>query len=337
MLEETNQAHSRVPILRDAGEFGAIHRFAGKLQTRAGVRVGIGDDCAVLEALQAPVVSTDALVEGVHFRRDWTSPFELGRKTLAVSVSDLASSGARPVAAFISLCAPPDLELSWLDAFYEGMESLASEFSFSVAGGDTTRANQLVLSATVVGGLLFEAQNQPVLRDGARVGDLVCVTGDLGASAAGLAWLVSAKTASTSAHQQVLKRHFDPTPRLRAMSALLKASRSAVHAALDISDGLVGDAQHIAGRSNVRLRIDAQQLPISNSTREVARELDQNALEWATGGGEDYELLLCLAPDAFEQLKGVVEVGLHQIGEVVRGEPGVELTGARESGSWTHF
>ncbi len=340
MLNETNESALRVPILRDAGEFGAIDRFAQKLEVRAGVRVGIGDDCAVLEPLQAPVVSCDALVEGVHFRRDWTSAFQLGRKTLAVSVSDLAASGARPVAAFLSLCAPPDLELSWLDAFYEGMESFAREFNFSVAGGDTTRSNQLVLSATALGELLPEARNQPVLRCGARLGDLVCVTGDLGASAAGLAWLLAGKNARTDAHHEVLSRHFDPMPRLRAMSALLRANRSAVHAAMDVSDGFKGDAGHIAERSGVRLRIDANELPVSNATREVARELGLEARELALSGGEDYELLLCLAPEALQELQLASRqsgVDVTRVGQVIQGEAGVEVMGASEGKSWTHF
>lgn len=337
MLIETNEPDSCVPILRDAGEFGAIERFAARLGVRAGLRTGIGDDCAVLAPLRAPVVSCDALVEGVHFRRDWTSAFDLGRKTLAVSVSDLASSGARPVAAFLSLCAPPDLELSWLDAFYEGLESLAAEFDFSVAGGDTTRSNGLVLSATALGELLPEARDQPVLREGARVGDLVCVTGDLGASAAGLAWLFAGKPARTQAHREVLRRHLDPAPRLRAMSALLKTNRSAVHAAMDISDGLAGDAKHIAERSKVRLRVDAQRLPIASSTHEVAEELNRDARAWALGGGEDYELLLCVAPESFEELQGAVGVGLTCIGEVIAGEAGVEIVGKVEGKGWTHF
>lgn len=337
MTKQTNEPDFQVPILRDAGEFGAIERFAARLGIRPGVRVGIGDDCAWLEPLRAPVVSCDALVEGVHFRRDWTSPFDLGRKTLAVSVSDLASSGARPVAAFLSLCAPPDLELSWLDDFYDGLESLAREFDFSVAGGDTTRSNQLVLSATVIGELLPEAGGQPVLRAGARVGDLVCVTGELGASAAGLAWLLAGKEARTGEHREVLRRHFDPAPRLGAMSALLRANRGAVHAAMDLSDGLGGDAKHIAGRSGVRLRLDARELPVSNATREVARELGLDARQLALGGGEDYELLLCLAPEAFETMKGAVDVGLARVGEVVEGEVGVEVGGEIDGKSWTHF
>lgn len=332
-MKRTNEENSRVEVLREAGEFGAIARFAARLQTRAGVRVGIGDDCAVLSSLRAPVISCDALVEGVHFRRDWTSPFDLGRKTLAVSVSDLASSGARPVAAFLSLCAPSSIELSWLDAFYDGLESLAREFNFSVAGGDTARSSQLVLSATLVGELWPEANGEPVLRGGAKVGDLVCVSGDLGASAAGLALLLGGRTATTSAHREVLRRHFDPSPRWEVMRALLQGNRRAVHAALDVSDGLVGDARHIAARSNVRLRIDAARLPIADATRAVARELNADEQRWALAGGEDYELLLCLAPEVFD----LAALGLTPIGEVVEGEAGVELSGGEEGGSWTHF
>lgn len=343
MIEKTSEERSRAtilaetPQLRDAGEFRAIERLASRLDLRAGVRVGIGDDCAVLESLSTPVVSCDALVEGVHFRRDWTSAFDLGRKTLAVSVSDLASSGARPTAAFVSLCAPPDVELAWLDSFYEGMESLAAEFDFTIAGGDTARAPQLVLSATLIGNLLPEAQGRPVLRKRARVGDLLCVTGDLGASAAGLQLLLSRRTPSTEAHRAVLKRHFDPEPRLQIMRDLLSAKRESIHAALDISDGLAGDAKHIAVRSQVRLAIDANRLPISEETREVAQELGFDARSLALSGGEDYELLLCVEPNAFEQLDEATKGMLTCIGEVVEGEVGVEVLNADNVQSWTHF
>ena len=343
MLKETNSATERATILaqnqrlREAGEFGAIDQLAANLTLRPGVRVGIGDDCAVLDALPVPVVSCDALVEGVHFRRDWTSAFDLGRKTLAVSVSDLASSGARPVAAFVSLCAPPDLEMSWLQSFYEGMESLAIQFGFSLAGGDTTRAPQLVLNATLIGDLLPEAQGRPVLRKGACVGDLVCVSGDLGASAVGLQLLLSGHPATTPAHRAVLKRHFDPIPRIETMRVLLGANRFAVHAALDISDGISGDARHIAERSRVRLQIDANTLPITGSTREIAQELGLDAHTLALSGGEDYELLLCVAPDSFEQLKDAVDGTLTCVGQVVEGEMGVEINGAPEAKAWTHF
>lgn len=344
MLRETNQGVPRATILaqpvslREQGEFSAIQRFATHLQLRPGVRLGIGDDCAVLDALQTPLVSCDALVDGIHFRRDWTSAFDLGRKTLAVSVSDLASSGARPVAAFLSLCAPPDLEMSWLDSFYEGLESLSSEFLFSVAGGDTTRAPQLVLNATLIGELLPEAQGQPVLRDGAQVGDILCVTGNLGASTAGLQWMLSGNPASTPAHREVLNRHFNPTPRFEIMRSMLQTNRAAIHAAMDVSDGLSGDAEHIANRSGVRLRIDANELPISSATNEVARELGLDARELALGGGEDYELLFCVAPDAFEELQRVAHGDLHKIGEVLEGGAGVTIEGGQRSGaSWRHF
>jgi len=333
----TNELHSQSAILRDLGEFGAIDRFALRLQRRAGVRVGIGDDCAVLESLRAPVVSCDALVEGVHFRRHWTTPFDLGRKTLAVSVSDLASSGARPIAAFISLCAPPDLELAWLDGFYDGMESLAAQFDFSVAGGDTTRADQLVLSATLIGEMLPEAENRPLLREGARLGDVLCVSGDLGGSAAGLALLLANANTPTEAHRAALRSHFDPTPRLETMRAILRANRGAVHAAMDISDGLIGDAKHIAARSNIRLRIDAARVPINDSTRFIARELGQNAFDWALTGGEDYELLLCVAPNSFDELQSATEAPLTAIGEVIEGAAGVEVVGEVQGTGWTHF
>ncbi|RYX86790.1 thiamine-phosphate kinase [bacterium] len=343
MLRETNLATGRATILaqdarlRDTGEFGAIDRFASKLAKRAGVRVGLGDDCAVLDALNTPVISCDALVEAVHFRRDWTSAFDLGRKTLAVSVSDLASSGARPVAAFLSLCTPPDLEMAWLDSFYDGMESLAEEFDFSVAGGDTTSAPQLVLSATLIGELLPEAMGRPVLRQGAQLGDLVCVSGNLGASSAGLQLLLSGNATFSPAHAAVLERHFNPTPRLQTMRVLLEANRDAIHAAMDISDGLSGDARHIAQRSQKRLTIDANSLPIAATTGEVAEQLGLDAQTLALGGGEDYELLLCIVPQAFPALNEAVNGALTRVGEVVEGEVGVQVLNAGEACSWTHF
>ena len=316
------------------GEFGLIAHLHQELKTRAGTRLGIGDDGAVLDALAHPIVTTDALVENVHFRRDWTTALDLGAKAMAVNLSDLAAMGARPVAAFISLALPPDCDSEWIGELYRGMESLAARYQFTIAGGDMTAAPLVLISVTLVGDLMPEALGQPVLRNGARLGDAVCVTGTLGDSAAGLALLQAPDVAlDEAARAYLLKRHHQPMPRLELMRDLLVSNRGAIHAALDLSDGLVGDALHIARASGVTIEIDAERLPISDSCQAAARALDQSALDWALSGGEDYELCLCVEPEA--------RLELRQIGRVVAGSGQVrvfENGKRRESGTgWRHF
>lgn len=290
--------------LEELGEFGFIHRVAQKLQTRRGVKVGIGDDAAILESLRTPVISCDALIENVHFRRDWTTPFLLGRKAMNVNVSDLAAKGARPVAAFVTLGISENLlnqanAISWLESLYEGFEDAAREFDFTIAGGDTTRTkNEIVISITLIG----EAGNiAPPLRSGAKVGDIVLATGTLGDSAAGLFLLENpAIQVSRSTLEFLLARHFNPTPRMREMQIVLGAgSTPSPKAAMDLSDGLAGDAAHIARASDLQIEIDVAALPISKACREAASKSESGnaAQNWALYGGEDYELLLCVAPE----------------------------------------
>jgi thiamine-monophosphate kinase len=309
-----NNRECKIVSLQELGEFGFIRCMAQKLQTRRGVRLGIGDDAAILETLQTPVATCDALIENVHFRREWTTPFLLGRKAMNVNVSDLAAKGARPVAAFVTLgisekflreeLPNADRAATWLENVYEGFEDAAREFDFTIAGGDTTRTqSEVMISVTLLG----EAGNRlPVLRSGAQIGDIVLTTGTLGDSAAGLFLLQNPQIEVSKATRDfVLARHFDPAPRLREMQALIGAgSTPDIHAALDLSDGVAGDAAHIARASQVQIEIDVAALPISSACREVAKASDvENASQtWALSGGEDYELLLCAAPEKVASL-----------------------------------
>lgn len=338
--------------LAQIGEFGLIERLQGGLATRAGTKVGIGDDCAVLETLQTPIVTTDALVEDVHFRRDWTSPRALGRKAMAVNLSDLASGGARPVAAFVSLCLGARDDWDWVQALYQGFEDAAREFDFTLAGGDTTHSKgDLVLAVTLVGEAM-NAQRGPILRSGARAGDVLMVSGTLGDAAAGLAILqapgASLDEISPAAREYLLTRHHEPTPRLGWMKQWLEWDAGAIHAALDLSDGLVGDAAHLARRSGVGLQIQAEKLPISPQCHEAAQILGWDALDWALSGGEDYELLLAVAPEKADRLLEHARgsgVALTRVGEcVARGAEEQTLVVVRENGAvrtfgraWTHF
>ena len=324
------------------GEFGLIAALARDLSVRAGTRLGIGDDGAVLEALNHPVVTLDALVEGVHFRRDWTGAFALGVKAMAVNLSDLAAMGAAPVAAFVGLALPRTCDLSWVEALYAGLESVAARHTFTVAGGDTTSAPLAMISVTLVGELMPEANGQAVTRSGARAGDVICVTGTLGDSAAGLQLLQKPESVlDEDARAYLIGRHLEPSARLEAMRAFLGAARASVHAALDLSDGLAGDCAHIARASGVAIEIEAERLPLSDECRALARSLGRSPLPWALSGGEDYELCLCVAPESLEKLRAASPLALTPIGRVVVGAGEVRVSEhgrAREVGAaWTHF
>ena len=316
------------------GEFGLIAHLHQGLALRAGTQIGIGDDGAVLQSLEHPIVTVDALVENVHFRRDWTSASELGVKAMAVNLSDVAAMGARPVAAFVALALPPDCESAWISDLYQGMESLAAKYDFTLAGGDTTAAPLVMISVTLVGDLMLEAQGHPILRSGARIGDAVCVTGNLGDSAAGLALLLNPDLPiDEKSRAYLLKRHFEPTPRLEKIKNLMRQNRAAIDAGLDLSDGLAGDCAHIARASNVNIELDAERLPISEPCQNAARALGVSPLDWALAGGEDYELCLCVAPEFVGDL--------IEVGRVVEGAGQVEIlqNGQVRPGAtgWRHF
>lgn len=333
--------------LAQIGEFGLIDLLKSGLSTRAGTKIGIGDDCAVLEALQTPIVTMDTLVEGVHFRRDWTTPRALGRKAMAVNISDLASSGARPVAAFVSLSVGADEDWEFIAGLYQGFEDMAAEFDFTLAGGDTTKSRgDLVISVALVGEVL-DAKRGPVLRSGAQIGDQLLVSGTLGDSSAGLAILQAhfEPPQAVATRDYLLQRHFEPTPRLKLMKGLLELDRGAIHAALDLSDGLGGDVAHLAKQSGVGIEIEVEKLPISPQCRGAARILGLDATELALSGGEDYELLLAIAPENAGSLlekARATGVPLTQVGScVARAETPVVVTQNGEirapSRAWTHF
>ncbi len=326
--------------LSTLGEFGLIARLHEKLAPRSGVQLGIGDDAAVLAPLTSPVVTCDALVEGVHFRRDWASAYSLGWKAMAVNVSDIAAMGGLPVAAFVSIGLPPDCSVEWVEELYGGMELAAATYNFTIAGGDTVKSSELMLSVTLIGNA-----PQPVLRSGAAPGDLLFVTGALGDSAAGLEIMLNPELSVASSNREfLLARHHEPTPRLREMQAALQVE-SAVRSALDLSDGLAGDAAHIARRSDVTLEIETALLPISDECRAVAAAAQRDVLEYALKGGEDYELLFCIAPDKVNEIIAAVQstgTPLTRIGRCIEREDAPVVlvkNGVREAApvAFTHF
>jgi len=312
------------------GEFELLAKVWERLPPPAPrVKLGSGDDAAVTLPGGATATSVDAFVEGVHFRREWSSPAQIGRKALAAALSDLAAMGAEPGEAYVALGVPSDLDEDGCLELLDGMTALAEETGTTLAGGDLTRAPALTLAMTAVGHAA--APEDFVSRAGARPGDVLAVTGELGGAAAGL--LLLEETSLHSMPDSGTRRRFEllrsrllaPRPRLGAGRALGGGGASAM---IDLSDGLGGDAGHVAVQSGVRLAIDATLLPLAEGLAEVAAAAGRDPLELAVSGGEDYELLVALPPQRFAEAAAAVRraegIELTRVGEVVAGE-GVEI------------
>jgi thiamine-monophosphate kinase len=299
------------------GEFELLDRIRARLpQPGARVRLGSGDDAAVTVPGGATATSVDALVDGVHFRREWSSPTQIGAKALAVALSDLAAMGAEPGEAYVVLGIPADFDEDSCLELLDGMAKVAEETGTTLAGGDVTRAPVVTLAVTVVGHA--KSAGDLVTRSGAQPGDALVVTGELGGAAAGLL-LLEAKPDVPS----LVTRQVEPQPRLGAGQALAAAGATAM---IDLSDGLGGDARHIAAAGGVGLRIDADALPLAPGLVEVAADAGRDPLELATSGGEDYELLATLPEERLADAERATgdHGGLTRIGTVIAGE-GVEI------------
>ena len=329
---------------RNSGRERGELEFLRDLRQRAGmrpageVRLGMGDDCAILRPRRGEeiVVTTDLSLEGRHFRLDWHPPEAVGHRALARGLSDLAAMGARPVAAFLSLAVPKELTAagrrgkSWTDRFYDGLLALAAAHKTPLAGGDLAEFPHVVADIVLVGAV---RQGRALLRSGARPGDAIYVTGALGGAAAGLRALGALKGGKPPARLAgVLKPHLYPEPRI-AQGLWLGRGRIAT-AAMDLSDGLSTDLARLCEESGVAAEIDADALPVA-----LAATLDD-----ALDGGEDYELLFTARPDA-RLPRRIAGVPVTQIGRVVRrgaGRPQVSLRTASGSAAlrpqgWQHF
>jgi thiamine-monophosphate kinase len=288
------------------------------------VKVASGDDAAVVEPRAASAISVDAVVDGVHFRLDTFGAKAAGRKALAAALSDLAAMGAAQGEAYVVVGAPAELSDEALLAVADGLGEVAERESVTVAGGDLVSSPVLVISITAVG---YEpGGSRLVTRAGAQPLDVLAVTGDLGGAAAALELLDGAEPqGSLPANERdaLLARQLNPIPRLSEGRALAAAGARAM---IDVSDGLGADAGHLAEASDRRLEIDLDKVPVAPGTEAVAGGRE-GALELATAGGEDYELLVALPRDALEQATRVLaEAGtrLTAIGYVVEGR-GVSL------------
>jgi thiamine-monophosphate kinase len=289
----------------------------------SGIRLGSGDDAAVVEPRAgASVTSVDAVVDGVHFRLGQFGPRAVGRKALAASLSDLAAMGAEPGEAYVALGVPDGTGDDVLMGLADGLAEVAGREGVSVVGGDVTRAPALSLAVTCVG---YEPDGgRLVTRGGARPGDVVAITGELGGAAGGLRLLEQGLNEGSrgpeldSAVEALAARQLDPQPRLAEGRALAAAGATAM---IDISDGIGGDAGHVARASGVRIEIEAQRLPLAQGLIKLMGG-SEAALPMVLSGGEDYELLVTLPAAALAQARdGLGESpGITEVGRVLEGE-----------------
>ncbi|HET7120645.1 MAG TPA: thiamine-phosphate kinase [Solirubrobacterales bacterium] len=304
------------------GEFELLAKLRERLPPGgARVELGSGDDAAVTLPGGATATSVDAIVEGVHFRRDETTATQIGRKALSTALSDLAAMGAEAGEAYVVLGAPDDFNEDDFIELLDGLLAVAAETGTAVAGGDLTRAPALTLAVTVVGHAA--APGDFVTRGDAQPGDLIVLTGEIGGAAAGRLLLddpslADAVSAETAAHLRA--RQLDPTPRLRSGRALAAAGARAM---IDLSDGLAGDAAHIAERSGCAMVIEAGSLPLAKGVAEIAAAAGRDPLQLAASGGEDYELLAALPPQALAEASSRIgeaaETTLTPIGKAMAG------------------
>ncbi|MCS7299990.1 MAG: thiamine-phosphate kinase [Fimbriimonadales bacterium] len=319
------------------GESALIHRIAaqaGRIESLSGLTLlkGIGDDAAILRVGATTLLWTaDMLIEGVHFRLDWTDARALGWKALAVNLSDVAAMGGAPAGALLSIALPPEYIGRWLNEFIEGFMECAYAYGTALIGGDTNRAERIAIDVSVLGAVEGEA----VQRDGARAGDWILVTGALGGSRAGLEAL------QTGAADAVdLTPHFRPQPRLQAGALARTLGATAM---MDISDGLAADLPRLLRASGVGAVVALSQIPVHPAARRWATACGVDPYLFAYAGGEDYELLLTAPPEVAQQLlQAQSETPFTHIGVVIP-EPELWLEypdGRRESpsvGGWDHF
>jgi len=290
---------------------------------------GIGDDASVVRARPVCVTSVDAMVEGVHFRLDdgWATPAEVGHRALAGALSDLAAMGASPGEAYLMLGLPAGFGHDRAIELARAASSLAAQTGTAIIGGDVVAAPVLTVSVTAVG--WADDPADLIGRDGARVGDLVGVTGLLGSAGAALA-VMEGQAERTQPALAALARSRSPTPRLNEGIALAAAG---VHAMIDLSDGIATDAAHIGRQSGTCLRVLLAELPLAEGVAEVAAELGVAPWRLAAAGGEDYELCFCAAAEnraAVElAIRALGDVDVTWVGEVVEGQPGASLSDER--------
>ncbi|MFA5374871.1 MAG: thiamine-phosphate kinase [Dehalococcoidia bacterium] len=320
----------------ESGEFGLIELIA-KTVGKTGsdnLLIGIGDDAACWRAEGLQLATTDTLIEGVHFDFKTVTWRELGWKAMAVNVSDIAAMGGRPLYALVSLAIPADTDTESVVDLYTGMLELAKKFKVRIVGGDTVASPVTTITLTIVG----EAENKGKVlrRSAAKPGDMIAVTGTFGASAAGLAMMQRRLSLDKKTEAMLREAHFKPAPRVKEGLIL---ARNGVKAAIDVSDGLLGDLEKMCLASGVGAKLYSERIPIHP---DVVKSFGNEAITLALTGGEDYELILTATQKILDKAKRELPRPLTVIGRIVKGkdvkvldEDGNEFSWS--SSGWDHF
>ena len=310
--------------LSNIGEFGLIEEYIapGFKDLVKKHLTGIGDDCSIIPIndTTSHIFTTDMLIENTHFLREKISPFQLGFKSLAVNLSDIAAMGGTPIGSYISIGLPKDIELEWVKQFMVGYKKLSQQENVPLLGGDTTSSEKpIIINVGITGEMKTEKIKK---RSAAESGDIICLTGETGDSAGGLqALFLDLET--DERYQPLVHQHLSPYPHVAQGKWL--ANYPEVHAMMDVSDGINSDLPHILKASHKKATIFLDKLPISNTLLTFCKDQDIHSEELATSGGEDYVLLLTIQKEAFNKIADKFmdqfQTPLYPIGEIGPGEP----------------
>ncbi|MEE4265004.1 MAG: thiamine-phosphate kinase [Desulfobacteraceae bacterium] len=331
--------------LNAVGEFGFIKKISrGCLIRPDNVIKPIGDDAAAFTVAPdlVSLITTDLMVERIHFIRNSITGFDLGYKSLAVNLSDIAAMGGNACEAFVSIAIPPDCSLEYVEAFYEGMKSLAARFDVNILGGDTTGSkDDLIINIAVHGTV---DRSQILCRDAACPGDIIVSSGYLGDSKAGLYLILNNIPTDTEDLRALYRAHVLPDPHLHEGRFL--ASQPGAHAGIDVSDGLSSDLGHIAEESQVGATLYSDKIPVSESLLKFCSRYGYDPVDYALSGGEDYTLLCTIAPESAEETAARFQAEfkrpLFLIGEISE-KSGLKITYPDGSSKpitptgWNHF
>lgn len=315
--------------ISDVGEEALIRLFKDTRPEVLHALIGIGDDCAALRHVQGKdlLLSTDCMIEGVHFRSSTTPFHAVGYKAVAGNVSDIAAMGGDADYFLLSLCLPPELKLADLSALASGIADASGEYGIELIGGNLSRAESIFLNITMLGSV---AAGRAVKRSGAGAGDLICLTGTVGDSAAGLYILENGLNDNKDYHWLV-KRHSYPNARIQEGKVIAQYAT----AMIDVSDGVSSDINHICRASSVGANIRIEDLPVSRQLLNASKTWGLEAARFAMNGGEDYELLFTIPPERLNRLRDESEVHVVEIGVIIECESELDLSHRRQG--FDHF
>jgi len=287
--------------VKDIGEFGLINRIT-KRPIDKKILVGIGDDAAVFKTDKGlQVLTTDCLVEGDHFRREWFTAMQIGMKAIEINVSDIAAMGAIPKYVLVSIALPKNLDVEFVDKLYEGMWKTCDKYNIEIIGGNMAHCEKIVISNTLTG----EVDKKNLgLRSGAKPGDFIFVSGHLGNGRAGLRLLQE----GIVGFEKVRKSYLEPQAQLKTASKIAPF----VNCMIDVSDGLAPEVKHICDESKCGAIIYKDKVPISDEVRAVARRLEEDEYDYALYGGEDFELVYTASNENLDKIKGFL------VGEIIK-------------------